>query len=108
MKTEYSFFTFFQSFSHGEKRTGFTLIKLRIFRHASFFIFRHSIFMKKLIGLQRYLALFLFLVLCPKLQEDSLLEARMNQMRKIFRELKKAMSAPTDADKRSLFCGRLI
>ena len=38
--------------------------------------------MKKLISLQRYLALFLFLVLCPKLQEDSLLEARMNQMRK--------------------------
>jgi soluble cytochrome b562 len=51
---------------------------------------------------QRFLSccvLFLFLALCPRLHADSPLEAKMNQMRKSFRELKKAMSAPVEADK---------
>jgi len=42
---------------------------------------------------------FLFLALCSGLYADSPLEAKMNQMRKSFRELKKAMVAPVDADK---------
>jgi len=42
----------------------------------------------------------LLLVLCPVLHADSLLETKMNQMRKSFRELKKAMVAPVDADKK--------
>ena len=41
----------------------------------------------------------LFLVLCPVLHADSLLETKMNQMRKSFRELKKAMVAPVEAGK---------
>jgi len=43
--------------------------------------------------------LLLFLVLCPSLRADSPLETKMNQMRKSFRELKKAMAAPVEADK---------
>jgi soluble cytochrome b562 len=46
-----------------------------------------------------YCVLFLFLALCPRLQADSPLETKMNQMRKSFRELKKAMAAPVEADK---------
>ncbi|NDB95081.1 MAG: hypothetical protein EBZ78_02805 [Verrucomicrobia bacterium] len=46
-----------------------------------------------------YFAFLLFLALCPRLQADSLLETKMNQMRKSFRELKKAMVAPVEADK---------
>jgi soluble cytochrome b562 len=46
-----------------------------------------------------YCAMFLFLVLCPRLQADSPLETKMNQMRKSFRELKKAMAAPVEVDK---------
>jgi len=46
-----------------------------------------------------YCTLLLFFVLCPSLHADSPLEAKMNQMRKSFRELKKAMSAPVEADK---------
>ena len=41
----------------------------------------------------------LLLVFCPELHADSPLEAKMNQMRKSFRELKKAMVAPVEADK---------
>jgi soluble cytochrome b562 len=51
---------------------------------------------------QRHLsfcAFFLFLVLCPGLHADSPLETKMNQMRISFRELKKAMAAPVEADK---------
>ena len=55
--------------------------------------------MKSYQRLQVYCALLLFLVLCPTLQADSALETKMNQMRKSFRELKKAMSAPVEADK---------
>ena len=44
--------------------------------------------------------LFLFLpILAGSLQADTPLEKRMNQMRKSFRELKKAMEAPVEADK---------
>ena len=43
--------------------------------------------------------LLLFLSLCPKIHADSPLETKMNQMRRSFRELKKAMSAPVEADK---------
>ena len=39
------------------------------------------------------------LVLSPCLHADSPLENKMNQMRKSFRELKKAMAAPVEADK---------
>jgi soluble cytochrome b562 len=46
-----------------------------------------------------YFALLLFLPLCPMLHADSPLETKMNQMRKSFRELKKAMAAPVEADK---------
>ena len=46
-----------------------------------------------------YFAFLLFLALCPRLQADSPLETKMNQMRKSFRELKKAMAAPVEADK---------
>jgi soluble cytochrome b562 len=46
-----------------------------------------------------YFALLLFLALCPMLHADSPLETKMNQMRKSFRELKKAMAAPVEADK---------
>jgi len=45
-------------------------------------------------------ALLLFFILCPSLRADSPLETKMNQMRKSFRELKKAMVAPVDADKK--------
>ena len=45
-----------------------------------------------------YCALHL-LALCPVLHADSLLETKMNQMRRSFRELKKAMTAPVEADK---------
>ena len=41
----------------------------------------------------------LFIVPCPGLHADSPLETKMNQMRKSFRELKKAMVAPVEADK---------
>jgi len=41
----------------------------------------------------------LLLVFCSELHADSPLEAKMNQMRKSFRELKKAMVAPVEADK---------
>lgn len=53
-------------------------------------------------NLQRFLpscVCLLFLVLCPRLQADSPLETKMNQMRKSFRELKKAMAAPVEADR---------
>jgi len=46
-----------------------------------------------------YCTLLLFYFLCPSLHADSQLEKKMNQMRKIFRELKKAMAAPVEADK---------
>ena len=46
-----------------------------------------------------YFALLLFLALCPTLHADSPLETKMNQMRKSFRELKKAMATPVEADK---------
>ena len=39
------------------------------------------------------------LVICPGLHADSPLEAKMNQMRKSFRELKKSMLAAVEADK---------
>jgi len=42
---------------------------------------------------------FLFLALCSGLYADSPLEIKMNQMRKSFREIKKAMVAPVEADK---------
>jgi len=42
---------------------------------------------------------FLFLAHCSGLYADSPLEAKMNQMRKSFRELKKAMVAPVETDK---------
>jgi soluble cytochrome b562 len=51
---------------------------------------------------QRFLsscALLLFCFLCPSLHADSQLEKKMNQMRKSFRELKKAMSSPVEAAK---------
>ena len=51
---------------------------------------------------QRFLpfcALLLFYFLCPSLHADSQLEKKMNQMRISFRELKKAMAAPVEADK---------
>jgi soluble cytochrome b562 len=41
----------------------------------------------------------LLLVLCPELHADSPLETKMNQMRRSFRELKKAMVTPVEADK---------
>ena len=41
----------------------------------------------------------LFFVLCPRIYADSPLEAKMNQMRRSFRDLKKAMAAPVEADK---------
>jgi soluble cytochrome b562 len=44
-------------------------------------------------------ALLLICFLCPSLYADSLLEKKMNQMRKSFRELKKAMASPVEADK---------
>ena len=44
-------------------------------------------------------ALLLFLAPCAGVQADSPLEKKMNQMRKSFRELKKAMVAPVEADK---------
>lgn len=44
-------------------------------------------------------ALLLFCAPCPELHADSPLEKKMNQMRKSFRELKKAMVAPVEADK---------
>lgn len=43
----------------------------------------------------------LFLVICSGLHADSPLEAKMNQMRKSFRELKKSMVAPVEADKQT-------
>jgi len=46
-----------------------------------------------------YSVLLLFLALSPRIQADSPLETKMSQMRKSFRELKKAMSAPIEADK---------
>jgi len=46
-----------------------------------------------------YTVLLLFLALSPRIQADSPLEIKMNQMRKSFRELKKGMSAPIEADK---------
>jgi len=46
-----------------------------------------------------YFALLLFLAHCPMLHADSPLETKMSQMRKSFRELKKAMAAPVAADK---------
>jgi len=50
---------------------------------------------------QRLLPFFalLLLVFCSELHADSPLEAKMTQMRKSFRELKKAMTAPVEADK---------
>ena len=50
---------------------------------------------------QRFLSssLLLFCFICPSLHADSPLETKMNQMRKSFRELKKAMAAPVEADK---------
>jgi soluble cytochrome b562 len=50
---------------------------------------------------QRFLSssLLLFCFICPSLHADSPLETKMNQMRKSFRELKKAMAAPVGADK---------
>jgi len=44
-------------------------------------------------------SLLLFCFICPNLHADSPLETKMNQMRKSFRELKKAMTAPVQADK---------
>ena len=41
----------------------------------------------------------LFLVLCPRLHADSPLETKMNQMRRSFREIKKAMVTLVEADK---------
>ena len=55
--------------------------------------------MKKVQSPLLFFALFVFLVSCPRLQADSPLEKKMNQMRKSFRELKKAMVAPVEADK---------
>ena len=46
-----------------------------------------------------YCTLLLFYFLCSNLHADSPLEAKMNQMRKSFRELKKSMVAPVEADK---------
>jgi len=46
-----------------------------------------------------YCALLVLLSICPSLLADSPLETKMNQMRKSFRELKKAMVAPVEADK---------
>ena len=46
-----------------------------------------------------FCAFFLFLALCSGLYADSPLEIKMNQMRKSFREIKKAMVAPVEADK---------
>ena len=43
--------------------------------------------------------LLLFFILCPRIYADSPLEKKMNQMRISFRELKKAMVAPVEADK---------
>ena len=43
--------------------------------------------------------LILLLVLSPGLYADSPLENKMNQMRKSFRQLKIAMTAPVEADK---------
>ena len=54
--------------------------------------------MKKHSALMPLFAL-LFLVLCPRLHADSPLETKMNQMRRSFRELKKAMVTPVEADK---------
>jgi soluble cytochrome b562 len=51
---------------------------------------------------QRFLfscALLLICFLCPSLHADSPLEKKMNQMRKSFRELKKAMLSPVEGDK---------
>lgn len=44
-------------------------------------------------------AVFLSVILPFSLQADTPLEKRMNQMRRSFRELKKAMEAPVEADK---------
>ncbi len=46
-----------------------------------------------------YCVLVLLLILCPSLHADSPLEKKMNQMRKSFRELKKAMATPVETDK---------
>jgi len=54
--------------------------------------------MKKFQRLLPFSAL-LLLVLCPELHADSPLETKMNQMRRSFRELKKAMVTPVEADK---------
>lgn len=43
--------------------------------------------------------LLLFFILCPRIHADSPLEKKMNQMRISFREPKKAMAAPLEADK---------
>ena len=43
--------------------------------------------------------LLLFLSLCPIIHADSPLETKMNQMRRSYRELKKAMAAPVESDK---------
>ena len=44
-------------------------------------------------------SLFLFYFICPSLHADSPLGTKMNQMRKSFRGLKKAMVTTVDADK---------
>jgi soluble cytochrome b562 len=54
--------------------------------------------MKNFQRLLPFSALLLF-VLCPELHADSPLETKMNQMRRSFRELKKAMVTPVEADK---------
>ena len=54
--------------------------------------------MKKHSALMSLFAL-LFLVLCPRLHADSPLETKMNQMRRSFREIKKAMVTLVEADK---------
>lgn len=53
-----------------------------------------SFIMRALLSILSFVWLF-----SPVLHADSPLEAKMNQMRKSFRELKKAMVAPVEADK---------
>jgi soluble cytochrome b562 len=55
--------------------------------------------MKKQPRILAYCALFLLFIPCPSVRADSPLEKKMNQMRKSFRELKKAMVNPVEADK---------
>lgn len=75
-----------------------TTKKILILARPELVRYRHL--MKSYQGLLLACFLLLFLAPCPRLQADSPLEKKMNQMRKSFRELKKAMVAPVETDKK--------